>query len=115
MGLINNILFSIISQLMLLFTSAETTYETDAITTKNLFVETTATKEKAFTILRNKCYLCHKKRNKNHVLTAKKMDTRSQDVHKQVSVKKRMLKCKKTKLTEADKQKISTWVSYINI
>ncbi|WP_298504408.1 hypothetical protein [uncultured Maribacter sp.] len=72
---------------------------------------TNSTKDKAFKILTNKCNICHKSRNRRRVFTQENMDAWSQDVYKQVFIKKRMPKGKKTKLTNEEYQDLLTWIS----
>ena len=47
---------------------------------------------KAFDILENKCNVCHRKRNKKRIFTRGNMNIWSNDIYKQVFVKKRMPK-----------------------
>lgn len=68
-------------------------------------------KEKAFKILTNKCNVCHNRRNKRKIFTEDNMNSWSQDVYKQVFIKKRMPKGKKIKLTGKEYQDLLTWVS----
>lgn len=69
------------------------------------------TKDKAFVILTNKCNVCHEKRNRRRVFTQSTMYAWSQDVYKQVFIKKRMPKGKKIKLTSEEYQDLITWIS----
>jgi len=69
------------------------------------------TKATAFQILNNKCNVCHKKRNKRRVFTLENMNTWSNDINKQVFIKKRMPKGKKIKLTSQEYQDLLTWIS----
>ncbi len=68
-------------------------------------------KEKAFLILNNKCNVCHSKRNRQRVFTLDNMNTWSDDIYKQVFIKKRMPKGKKIKLTSQEYQDVLTWIS----
>lgn len=68
-------------------------------------------KEKAFEILTNKCNVCHEKRNRRRVFTEDNMNDWSNDVYKQVFIKKRMPKGKKIKLTSGEYQDLLTWIS----
>lgn len=68
-------------------------------------------KENAFQILNNKCNICHIKRNRRRVFTEDNMNSWSNDVYKQVFIKKRMPKGKKIKLTSKEYQELLTWIS----
>lgn len=68
-------------------------------------------KTKAFKVLSNKCNVCHEKRNPRRVFTMDNMNNWSNDVYKQVFIKKRMPKGKKIKLTSDEYQDVLTWVS----
>jgi uncharacterized membrane protein len=68
-------------------------------------------KTKAFQILENKCNVCHQKRNKRRVFTLENMTKWSNDINKQVFIKKRMPKGKKIKLTSQEYQDLLTWIS----
>ncbi len=67
--------------------------------------------EIAFKILDNKCNVCHRKRNKRRIFTKENMHTWSNDIYKQVFVKKRMPKGKNIKLSSNEYQKLLTWIS----
>lgn len=69
--------------------------------------------ERAFTVLTNKCNVCHEKRNRRRVFTEDNMNGWSNDVYKQVFIKKRMPKGKKIKLTSEEYQDLLTWISSI--
>ncbi|WP_350287399.1 hypothetical protein [uncultured Croceitalea sp.] len=68
-------------------------------------------KTKAFEILTNKCNVCHINRNRRRVFTADNMNDWSNDVYKQVFIKKRMPKGKNIKLTSEEYQDLLTWIS----
>ncbi len=68
-------------------------------------------KEKAFGILSNKCNVCHERRNRRRVFTENNMNNWSNDVYKQVFIKKRMPKGKKIKLNSEEYQDLLTWIS----
>ncbi len=70
-----------------------------------------APKEKALQILKNKCNVCHSKRNRRRVFTLAKMDRWANDVYLQVFLKKRMPKGKKIKLTQQEYQDLLTWIT----
>ncbi len=69
--------------------------------------------ERAFTVLTNKCNVCHENRNRRRVFTENNMNGWSSDVYKQVFIKKRMPKGKKIKLTSEEYQDLLTWISSI--
>lgn len=68
-------------------------------------------KQRAFSILTNKCNVCHKNRNRKRVFTEENMTPWADDVYKQVFIKKRMPKGKKIKLTSQEYQDLLTWIS----
>lgn len=70
-------------------------------------------KNEALQILEDKCNVCHRKRNKRGVFTSSNMNHWSKDIYKQVFIKKRMPKGKKTKLTNSEYQKLLTWITSI--
>ena len=55
--------------------------------------------------------VCHQKRNKRRVFTLENMTKWSNDINKQVFIKKRMPKGKKIKLTSQEYQDLLTWIS----
>lgn len=69
------------------------------------------TKQRAFSILTNKCNVCHMNRNHRRVFTEENMNPWANDVYKQVFIKKRMPKGKKIKLTSQEYQDLLTWIS----
>ncbi len=69
------------------------------------------TDRKAFQILENKCNVCHYKRNQRRVFTRENMNAWSNDIYRQVFVKKRMPKGKKIKLTPQEYQQLLTWIT----
>lgn len=69
------------------------------------------TKQRAFSILTNKCNVCHMNRNRRRVFTLENMNTWANDINKQVFIKKRMPKGKKIKLTSKEYQDLLTWIS----
>ncbi len=70
-----------------------------------------STQIKAFIILDNKCNVCHKKRNRKRIFTTNNMDSWTNDIYKQVFIKRRMPKGKKIKLTNKDYQQLLTWIT----
>ena len=62
-------------------------------------------KTAALKILKNKCNVCHKKRNPFMIFKEKNMDKRAKRIYKEVFVTKRMPKGDEVKLTE-DEYKI---------
>ena len=67
--------------------------------------------EKAYQILNNKCNVCHIKRNKRRIFTRDNMNAWANDIYKQVFIKKRMPRGKKTKLNQDEYQELLTWIS----
>jgi uncharacterized membrane protein len=70
-----------------------------------------STQQRAFSILTNKCNVCHENRNRRRVFTEENMNPWANDVYKQVFIKKRMPKGKKIKLTSQEYQDLLTWIS----
>ena len=75
------------------------------------FINEDPVKTKAFEILTNKCNVCHLKRNRRRVFTEDNMNGWSNDVYKQVFIKRRMPKGKNIKLTTEEYQALLTWIS----
>jgi ubiquitin C-terminal hydrolase len=83
---------------------------------KVLSVDKTLTtpKEEAYIVLKNKCNVCHIKRNKRRLFTLNNMNAFAKDINKQVFIKKRMPKGRKIKLTPAEYIILQTWISNLN-
>lgn len=77
------------------------------------FITKDPVEAKAFEILTHKCNVCHKKWNRRRVFTEDNMNEWSNDVYKQVFIKKRMPKGKKIKLTSNEYQDLLTWISSV--
>lgn len=71
------------------------------------------TKQRALSILSNKCNASHAKRNRRRVFTEDNMNDWSNDVYKKVFIKKRLPKGKKIKLTSQEYQDLLTWIGSI--
>jgi len=84
----------------------------DPVTSKYTIVKD-STQLRAFEVLTKKCNVCHEKRNRRRVFTEDNMADWSNDVYKQVFIKKRMPKGKKIKLTSEEYQDLLTWISSI--
>lgn len=67
----------------------------------------------AFTILQNKCNVCHEQRNRNAVFTMNNMNEWSADINEQVFIKERMPKGNTIVLTYADKETLKKWIRTI--
>lgn len=70
-------------------------------------------KEKAFKILKNKCNVCHKRKNPFMIFKLKNIDKRSKKIYNQVFVKKRMPKGTKIKLTTKEYETLLTWITSV--
>lgn len=67
-------------------------------------------REKAFTVLQEKCNTCHATKKKTDIFTLVNMDSLAGDIHKQVFVKRKMPKGRKVKLTAAETQQLKVWL-----
>lgn len=67
-------------------------------------------KEQAFEILKTKCNVCHKKKNKRMVFTLKNMNRRAKKINRQVFKWKRMPKGDEIKLTKEEYTILKTWI-----
>lgn len=74
-------------------------------------VKKDSNKQRALSILTNKCNVCHRKRNKRRVFTAENMNDWANDIYTQVFVKKRMPRGRKIKLNSQEYQELLTWIS----
>lgn len=67
-------------------------------------------KAQAFSVLRDKCNVCHATKKKTDIFTLGNMDSLAPDIHKQVFVKRKMPKGRKVKLTEEEMETLKEWV-----
>ncbi len=72
-------------------------------------------RQKALTVLQEKCNVCHKKQNPFKVFSLKNMDKHAPKIYKQVFVYQRMPKGNKIKLTEEESQNLRNWLKSKNI
>ena len=70
-------------------------------------------KDIAFTVLRNKCNVCHATKKRTDIFTLDNMDSLAIDIHKQVFVKKKMPKGRKVILTTEEQQILEQWLSMV--
>lgn len=70
-----------------------------------------STSNNAFSILENKCNICHTKRNRKRIFTAENMNAFKDAIYKQVFIKRRMPKGNKIKLNSTEYQQLLTWIS----
>lgn len=68
---------------------------------------------KAFRILDTKCNVCHTKRNSRRIFTTENMDSWSDDVYRQVFVKKRMPKGNEIRLEAAEYSLLFAWIKSV--
>ena len=71
-------------------------------------------KEEAFDILRNKCNVCHVKKNKRKIFRRDNMNWFAPQINTQVFIKRRMPKGKNNQLTEKEYQILSNWIKSLN-
>ena len=76
---------------------------------KEQLIQTTI-KTEAYTVLRNKCNICHATKKRTDIFTLKNMDSLAFDIHKQVFIKKKMPKGKKNKLTNEEIRSLKNWL-----
>lgn len=69
-----------------------------------------AAKNQAFTVLVEKCNVCHATKKKTDIFTLDNMDSLAADIHKQVFVKRKMPKGRKIKLTESESRRLQIWL-----
>lgn len=84
-----------------------------AFSNQKLKDETTYNTEQkeAFTILTNKCNVCHRTQNPKRVFTLENMDRFAQKINRQVFVWKQMPKGNEIKLTTQEKQTLKNWIN----
>lgn len=70
-------------------------------------------KTEAYTVLINKCNVCHATKKRTDIFTIENMDSLAFDIHKQVFIKKKMPKGKKVKLTDEEIQSLKNWLDTI--
>ena len=70
-------------------------------------------KTEAYTVLRNKCNICHAKKKRTDIFTFENMDSLAFDIHKQVFIKKKMPKGKKVKLSDEEMTSLKNWLNSI--
>ncbi|MEM6768065.1 MAG: hypothetical protein AAF655_24230 [Bacteroidota bacterium] len=75
--------------------------------------ETIDLKQQAFTLLQQKCNLCHKKQNPFKVFSLKNMEKYAKKIHHQVFVLKRMPKGDDIQLTEEEYQILEKWLDHV--
>lgn len=80
---------------------------------KVLQKEPSEIKQEAYVILKNKCNVCHLKKNPFKVFSLKNMDRLAPRIKEQVFVLKRMPKGNKVKLTLEEKQGLLNWINAI--
>ena len=67
-------------------------------------------KDKAFTVLQEKCNVCHSTKRKTDIFTLANMDSLAANIQKQVFVKRKMPKGRKGKLTEEEELHLKVWL-----
>jgi|GEM_PF-1305601 len=67
-------------------------------------------REMVFTVLREKCNICHATKKKTTIFTLQNMDSLAPDIHKQVFIKKKMPKGRKIKLTFDEQNQLKDWL-----
>lgn len=67
--------------------------------------------EAAFSILKNKCNVCHKSDNPSKIFTIDNMNGFAKKINRQVFFWKRMPKGDKIKLSKKEKETIKNWIN----
>lgn len=67
-------------------------------------------RDKAFTVLQEKCNVCHSTKRKTDIFTLANMDSLAADIQKQVFIKRKMPKGRKVKLTEEEELHLKVWL-----
>ncbi len=70
--------------------------------------------EVAFQILKTKCNVCHRKRNRFKIFSRKNRNKHALKIYKQVFVYRRMPKGNKIKLTEEEYQTLKNWLKQLD-
>lgn len=70
-------------------------------------------KEKAFSILDNKCNVCHVKQNPDKVFSKANMDIYAKAINRQVFIWRRMPKGSDIKLNAEEKKLLKTWIQSV--
>lgn len=70
-----------------------------------------AFQEEALEILRNKCNVCHVKKNPSKVFDFENMNVFAKRIHRQVFVWKRMPKGNSITLTKKEKDTLKKWIN----
>jgi uncharacterized membrane protein len=72
-------------------------------------------KAKAFEVLRNKCNICHTKKNRRKIFTLNNMDQFAFQINEQVFIKKRMPKGREIVLTDSDFSHLKNWLNHLTV
>ncbi len=71
----------------------------------------TGLQKQAFTVLEEKCNVCHVNKKRTDVFTLENMDSLASDINKQVFIKHKMPKGRKIKLTESETELLKLWLA----
>lgn len=101
------LLFSVLSIWVLgLSTLPSVTFKND----DNQYKTQESVKDVAFTVLREKCNVCHATKKRTDIFTLQNMDSLAMDIHKQVFIKKKMPKGRKVILTGEEEKNLRLWL-----
>lgn len=92
-------------------TASETSSSKYTLTYTQVINPTDSIEVNAFSVLKSKCNVCHKKWNRRRIFTRDNMNGWANVVHQQVFIKKRMPRGKKIKLTDKDYQQLLAWIN----
>lgn len=104
--------YSILIILTILFSTAPNTIKKPEFMRINR--QQTSLKQKAFTVLRNKCNTCHATKKRAEIFTISNMDSLSIDINNQVFIKRKMPKGKKNKLSATEELYLINWLETLN-
>lgn len=96
------ILFMFLSQLVNATNDKKSFYVSDQIG----YIVQTDSKEEAFKVPRNKSNVCHATKKRTDVFTIKNIDSLAVEINRQVFVKRKMPKGRKTKLTDQEERQL---------
>ena len=71
----------------------------------------TGLQKQAFTVLEERCNVCHVNKRRTDVFTLENMDSLAVDINEQVFIKRKMPKGRKIKLIESETELLKLWLA----